>query len=603
VLVAAGVDRSHQNLASAELYDPANGTWTTASPLTVARQAHTATLLHNGKVLLAGSWGTAGRCLSSTEVYDYADGTWAPTGALSEARWQHTVTLLPNGKVLVAGGESNGSFGGPIYSSAELYDPATSAWERTGPLNVGRCEHTATLLPNGMALIAGGYGLGGFVPSAEVYDPAGRTWTKTGSLANPREMHTASLLRNGKVLIAGGYAGPAGYLSSAELYDPTVRTWTPTGKMNAARYEHTATSLTDGRVLVAGGFNDSSGYQSGTELYDPASGSWTAAGPLTIARIGHTATLLPTGKVLVTGGSQGGNPFASAETYDPVSGTWTETSPMLTARWFHTATLLPNAKVLVAGGLGQSGHCPASTELYDPVTGTWTASGPLTTARQWYGATLLLSGQVLVAGGKGSLDYAADAELYDAGLGFSAAWQPQIATATSPLNLGSSLALTGSGFRGVSAASGGNTQDSPTDYPLVQLRSLESGQTTFLLSTNWQTNSLTSAPVWRFPPGFALATVFVNGIPSAGTLVNINVSVPAAITLTGTRRLTNGTFQFSFTNTVGAMFGVLATTNPVLPLSNWTTLGGVTEVAPGQFQFTDPQATNMPVRFFRVRSL
>jgi hypothetical protein len=137
---------------------------------------------------------------------------------------------------------------------------------------------------------------------------------------------------------------------------------------------------------------------------------------------------------------------------------------------------------------------------------------------------------------------------------------------------------------------------------LVQLRSLESGQTSFLLTTNWQTNSFASAPVWGFPPGYALATVFVNGIPSTGSVINISVPVPTATALTGTKRLTNGACQFCFTNSVGALFGVLATTNPALPLSNWTALGGVTEVAPGQFQFTDPQATNTPRRFYRVRS-
>lgn len=109
-------------------------------------------------------------------------------------------------------------------------------------------------------------------------------------------------------------------------------------------------------------------------------------------------------------------------------------------------------------------------------------------------------------------------------------------------------------------------------------------------------------PVWGFPPGYALATVFVNGIASTGSILNISVPVPTAVTLTDARRLTNGACQFCFTNSPGALFGVLAATNPALPLSNWTALGGVTEAAPGQFQFTDPQATNNPRRFYRVRA-
>jgi hypothetical protein len=276
---------------------------------------------------------------------------------------------------------------------------------------------------------------------------------------------------------------------------------------------------------------------------------------------------------------------------------------LATARIFHTATLLPSGKVLVAGGY-TTGSSFSSAELYDPGTGMWTVTGALAIARREHTATVLPSGKVLVAGGLGNIGKTilASAEVFDASLGFTSSWQPQIATCTSPLSLGSSLALTGSGFRGVSEGSGGNSQDSPADYPVVQLRSLESGQTTFLLSTDWQTNSFTSAPVWGFPPGYAQATVFVNGIPSTGSVLNVSVPVPTRTTLTGARKLTNGAFQFAFTNSVGALLGVLASTNPALPLSNWTTLGGVTEVTPGQFQFTDPQAANSVRRFYRIRS-
>ena len=194
------------------------------------------------------------------------------------------------------------------------------------------------------------------------------------------------------------------------------------------------------------------------------------------------------------------------------------------------------------------------------------------------------------------------AELYDVGLGFSASCQPQIATVTAPLTLGDSLALTGSQFQGISEGSGGNAQGSPTDYPLVQLRSLESGQTQFLLPTSWSDTSFTSAPVWGLPPGNALVTLFVNGIQSASSLVSISVPVPTATTLTNGQTLADGSFQCSFTNSVGALFGVLASTDVSLPLSSWTVLGGVTEISAGQFQFTDPQATNYAKRFYRLHS-
>jgi hypothetical protein len=342
----------------------AGGAFINTGSVTTARSGHTATLLLNGQVLVAGGYGASGY-LASAELYDPASGTWTPTGSLTNGRARHTATLLPNGQVLVAGG-----YGGIFsMSSAELYDPASGTWTPTGNLVTERESHTATLLPSGQVHISGGIAAGtdyivGIHASTELYDPVSGTWTATGSLATGRTSHAAILLSNGQELVAGGFIDTSGYLASAELYDPQSGTWTTTGSLATAYYVPTATLLPNGQGLVTGG-NGTSGYLASAELYELVSGAWTATGSLAIARQDHTATLLPAGQVLVAGGYGANGYLASAELYDPTSGAWTAAGNLATARRDHTATLLPDGKVLVAGGYGANGYL-ASAELYDP---------------------------------------------------------------------------------------------------------------------------------------------------------------------------------------------------------------------------------------------
>jgi hypothetical protein len=257
--------------------------------------------------------------------------------------------------------------------------------------------------------------------------------------------------------------------------------------------------------------------------------------------------------------------------------------------------------VLVAGGNGSSGLL-SSAEVYDPGKRTWANTGPLNLARTYHTATVLLDGKVLVTAGQAGDPNSSNtfsAELYEPGVVSNPSWRPQIASVNSPVGIGSSLALTGSGFRGISEASGGNSsQDSAADYPLVQLRSLATGQTLFLRPLNWTATTFASAPITGFPVGYALATVFVNGIPSASS--PLLVGVPP-LSWSSTTNLPNGASQSTFTNLPGFGFSVLASTNIMLPATDWTWLGGATETSPGQYQYTDLQATNFPFRFYRIR--
>ena len=337
------------------------------------------------------------------------DPSWVPTGSLHTARAEHTATLLPSGQVLVAGG-ANGVVGSPTsLSSAELYDPTTGSWSSTGSLGTARSAHTATLLANGQVLVAGGNNSNsGILGSAELYDPATGSWSSTGGLATARWHDTATLLPNGQVLVAGGEAN-SGYLSSAELYDPTTGSWSSTGSLAEAREFHTATLLPSGEVLVAGGRGNSGSFSS-AELYDPATESWSSTGSLVTARQGHTATLLPNGNVLVAGGYNGSY-LSSAELRDPATGSWSSTGSLAEVRGSHTATLLPNGQVLVAAGFGIGNS--SSAELYDPASGSWNSTASMGTGRYKHTATLLPSGNVLVAGGQNNLTFFSSAELFD----------------------------------------------------------------------------------------------------------------------------------------------------------------------------------------------
>lgn len=336
-------------------------TWSVTGSMGAQRAFFTATVLNNGQVLVTGGRDRQLYGLGTAELYNPSTGTFTPTDNLNDRRADHTATLLNNGKVLIAGGDftvfMNMGTQHFCLASAELYDPATGTFTRTGSMHAQRCGglfagFTATLLDNGMVLIAGGRDLNGLVSTVELYDPSTRTFSVTGSMNTARSGHTATLLPNGEVLIAGGLA--TNYLASAELYNPATGTFTLTGRMNTTRELASATLLDTGEVLVAGGQNSNLMFPflTDAELYNPTIGKFTSTGSLNNGRYFHTATLLNNGQVLIAAGTGALN---NAELYDPTSGTFSVTGSLNIRRTDHSAVLLRNGQAMAVGGYNGNG--------------------------------------------------------------------------------------------------------------------------------------------------------------------------------------------------------------------------------------------------------
>lgn len=309
--------------------------------------------------------------------FSLAPGSFMSTGLMLAPRAEHTATLLPNGKVLIAGGRVS-----DYLASVELYDPSVGSFMAAAPMTTARGQHTATLLANGKVLIAGGRSSRSSpttaLASAEIYDPSNGAFTPASVMSTQRADHTATLLLNGKVLIAGGrtpFEAPFS-VSTAELYDPATGAFTPTSSMTASRGKHTATLVPNGKVLLVGGETAS---PTTADLYDPATAQFTAVQLTAVAGIGASAVLLTNGHVLVVGGRNpvfGGDPFVTnAQQLDPIGGTSTVKAALVFAREEPTATLLSNGKVLVVGGTGL-GRYITRAELYDPATDTFSVTAP-----------------------------------------------------------------------------------------------------------------------------------------------------------------------------------------------------------------------------------
>ena len=304
------------------------------------RAAHTATLLGDGRVLIVGGC-TPDGCTTaegspSTEYYVPGKGFTAGP-ELAQPRQGHSATLLADGRVLIAGGWPRE--GTQALDSAEIYDPRTGQFKPVGPMTTRRGGQTAIALPDGRVLIVGG---ANDRTATELFDPERDTFTPAAPMPEGSGAGPAIVLSDGRVLVVGGQDA-AGDALAAVLYDPSTGTWQPTGSERTPRSKFALAPLPDGRVLVLGGTADDRQLLRSTEIYDPQTGQFEQGPSMDTERykFNDAVAVDPAGHVIVGGGTQ-------AAVYDgefhPIDGT------AGSRRWTPTVTSLPNGDVLIVGG-------------------------------------------------------------------------------------------------------------------------------------------------------------------------------------------------------------------------------------------------------------
>ncbi len=341
--------------------------WQTTGSLSTTRAYHTATLLDNGKVLIAGGldFSATGFADKTCELYDPSSGTFGATGAMTNARFFHTATKIGS-NVLVAGGSTVGS-GSASLNNSEIYNAGTGTWGTSRTMNVKRNLHRAALLSTGNVLVTGGnndYNGTTYWKSTEIYNVSTNAWSLGPNMAAERSEHSATPVGGGtSVLVVGGTTGGAS-LTSAELYRVSTNSWSSVPGSIYVGAGHTATLMQDGKVLVAGG-NTGSTDTTVAYLYNPSTNAFAAAGTLATGRYRHAAALLFDGTVLQAGGRNGTTTIGTAEIFLG-STSWSGGLPMNAKRYAFTLTALPNGDALAAGGYDVTPLSDAELYAYRP---------------------------------------------------------------------------------------------------------------------------------------------------------------------------------------------------------------------------------------------
>jgi N-acetylneuraminic acid mutarotase len=348
--------------------------WLGAGELNEARDATHVAVVGDGQVLVVGSDNicfpaTGGS--DSVELGDPLTGAWEKTASLRSPRDGPVLVGLPDGRALLTGGLTGEDDGPVAFSSTYIFDPAATSWLRSGLLNTARARAAATVLTDGRVLVAGGLFMDlGQSPldldTAELWDPSTGAWTRTGRLAGPRLDASAVTLADGRVLIVGGVDSNAeqNVLATAEIFDPQTGEWASAGELATLRAGYSLVALPDGGAIAAGGRGEQGGsILSMVERFDPGSSSWSPAASLPGPVSGATGVELADGRVLLAGGSDKEPVLIDAEAgtfvtgltadaklYDPTTDTWTTTAPMPRPRGGASAVLLPDGTAVLAGG-------------------------------------------------------------------------------------------------------------------------------------------------------------------------------------------------------------------------------------------------------------
>jgi hypothetical protein len=358
---------------------------------------------------------SAGHAETTIQIEVLATPSWRPVNAPNDGRSLHTATVLTDGRVMVAGGR--GADGSDL-ATAEIYDPRTTQWSRVAPMHHARDSASAFLLTGGkyqgQVLVVGGMSNGRLVDVLELYDASKDTWTDLTSMPDIRDRATVVLAgaHSDKVMIAGGYGRDSTASTRVDVYDLKRSAWSEGTPMKIGRAEHAATRLQNGEVLILDGVINSRNdrmYTNASELYDVDRNTSTYLDNSSVRRKDPTATLLPDGTVLVTGGfeaSTGGSdaPANTADLYDAQGFVHRIYSPdgLAYVTDGYTATVLPSGLVLFAGGSVPPGYgsfgISQTAMLYDPNTQSWQAVADMPKGRGYHTATAVGDTVLLVGG-------------------------------------------------------------------------------------------------------------------------------------------------------------------------------------------------------------